>query len=53
MSKKINLVSSFNIFQSNTDQLCLIDPVILIVIIIIICLTLYIFEYKLSTEDLK
>lgn len=50
---KSNLISTFDVEQTQTEQVCLIDPMILTCIIILICLTLYIFEYKLSKEDIK
>jgi hypothetical protein len=48
-----NIVSSFDIFSSESKDLCLIDPMILCVIIIVICIFLYIIGFKLSKKDLK
>jgi hypothetical protein len=47
------LVSSFNIFQTKSSKLCLIDPMILFYIIVAICLLLYVIGYKLNKTDLK
>jgi len=46
-------ISSFNIFQSPSSELCLIDPMMLLCIIVIICLLLYLIGFKLSYYDLK
>lgn len=51
--KNNNIVSSFDIFSSESGELCLIDPMILCSIIIIICLFLYIVGFRLSKKDLK
>ena len=48
-----NIVSSFDIFSSESKNLCLIDPMILGAIIIIICLFLYIIGFRLSKKDIK
>lgn len=48
-----NIVSTFDIFSTESKELCLIDPVILCLIITIICLFLYIIGFKLSKKDLK
>ncbi len=48
-----NIVSSFDIFSSESKDLCLIDPMILCAIIITICLFLYIIGFRLSKKDLK
>jgi len=47
------LVSSFNVFQTKSSELCLIDPMMLFYIIIVICLLLYVIGYKLNKTDLK
>lgn len=52
-NKKNNIVSSFDIFTSHSDNLCLIDPMMLTVIIVLICVFLYVIGYKLSNKDLK
>lgn len=51
--KTNNIVSSFDIFSSESGKLCLIDPMILFLIVVIICLFLYIIGFKLSKKDLK
>ena len=51
MNTNSKIISDFNIIQSKSDDLCLIDPVILICLIICICLFLYIIGYKLSKLD--
>lgn len=48
-----NIISSFDIFSSQSKDLYLIDPMILSAIIIITCLFLYIMGYKYSDADLK
>ena len=48
-----NIISSFDIFSSQSKDLCLIDPMILSLIISCICIFLYIIGYKLSKNDLK
>ncbi len=50
---KSKIVSSYNIFQTNSPELCLIDPMILLCLIICICLFLYIIGFKLSKSDNK
>lgn len=47
------IISSFDIFSSQSKDLCLIDPMILCLIISIICIFLYIIGFKLSKQDLK
>lgn len=47
------LNSLFKIFQNESDDLCLIDPMMLASIVIVICLILYIFEYKFIKNDKK
>lgn len=47
------LISKFEIFQNESEQLCLIDPMILTSIIIVICLILYVFEYKFIKYNKK
>lgn len=51
MASKI--INSYNIFQIKSNELCLIDPMILLCLIICICLFLYIIGYKLSKTDHK
>jgi hypothetical protein len=51
--KNLKIISSFDIFQNNSKELCLIDPMILLFIIIAICLFLYIIGFKLSKKDIK
>ena len=53
MNKNSNIVSSYNVYQSKSNELCLIDPMILLCLIICICLFLYIIGYKLSKTDNK
>ncbi len=48
-----NIVSTFDIFSTQSKELCLIDPMILCLIITIICLSLYIIGFRLSAKDLK
>ncbi len=48
-----NIVSSFDIFSTQSKELCLIDPMILCLIVIIVCLFLYIIGFKLSKKDIK
>lgn len=45
-----NLKSSFKIFQTESNELCLIDPMMLFSIVVMICLILYIFEYKIQNN---
>ena len=40
-----NIINSFDIFSSQSKELCLIDPMILCLIVIIICLFLYIIGF--------
>lgn len=51
--KNNNIISSFDIFSSKSEDLCLIDPMILSMIIILICLFLYIIGYKLPKREQK
>lgn len=51
MNKNSKIISSYDIFQTKSSELCLIDPMILLCLIICICLFLYIIEYKLSKSD--
>lgn len=53
MNKNSKIISSYNIFQIKSSELCLIDPIILLSIIICICLFLYIIGFKLSKSDNK
>ena len=53
MSVVKKIVSSFDIMSSKSDQLCLIDPVMLIWIIIIIFFILYLMNNILSRKDIK
>jgi hypothetical protein len=53
MNTNSKIVSSYNVFQSKSSDLCLIDPIILLCLIICICLFLYIIGYKLSKIDNK
>ncbi len=53
MNKNSKIVSSYNVVQSKSNELCLIDPMILLCLIICICLFLYIIGYKLSKTDNK
>lgn len=53
MSNNSKIISTFNIKQAKSNELCLIDPMILFSIIITICLILYVMEYKLSKQDFK
>jgi hypothetical protein len=53
MNSKNNITSVFDIFSSQSNELCLIDPIILCLIIIIISLILYIIGFKLSKQDIK
>ncbi len=53
MNKNSKIISTYNIFQSESSDLCLIDPMILLCLIICICLFLYIIGYKLSKSDNK
>ena len=53
MSKNSKIISSYSITQSKSNNLCLIDPMILTCIIVVICLTLYIVGFKLSKQDIK
>lgn len=53
METKTNIISSFDIFSSQSNELCLIDPMMLCVIIILICLFLYIIGYKLPQQESK
>lgn len=48
-----NIISSFDIFSSQSKDLCLIDPMILCAIVFIICLFLYIIGFRVSKKDLK
>ena len=50
---KSKIISTFELFQANSTDLCLIDPMILLAIIIVICLILYLIGYRLSKIDLK
>lgn len=50
---KNNIISSFDIFSTKSNDLCLIDPIILCLIIVLICLFLYIIGFKLPKEDIK
>jgi len=42
------IIGSFDIFQSNSDQLCLIDPMMLMIIIFVVLLLFYIISYKIN-----
>ena len=42
------IISTFNISQSNSDQLCLIDPMMLLSIIFVILLLFYVICYKFN-----
>jgi hypothetical protein len=53
MSENSKIISTFDITQSKSNQLCLIDPMILLCIVILVCLTLYIIGFKLSKQDIK
>jgi len=53
MNNKNNIISSFDIFSTQSNELCLIDPIILCLIVFIICLILYIITFKLSKKDIK
>jgi hypothetical protein len=53
MNNNNNIISSFDIFSTQSKELCLIDPMILCLIVIIICLFLYIIGFKLSKKDIK
>ena len=46
-----NIISSFDIFSTQSKELCLIDPMIICLIIISTCLILYIICFKLSVKD--
>jgi hypothetical protein len=48
-----NIISSFDIFSTQSNELCLIDPMIFCLIITIICLLLYIIGFRLSNNDIK
>jgi hypothetical protein len=50
---KNNIISSFDIFSSKSEELCLIDPTALSLIIFLICLFLYIIGNILSKKDNK
>lgn len=52
MNNKNNIISSFDIFSSESKNLCLVDPMILSLIIIVVCLLLYFFGIKLSKNNL-
>lgn len=43
-----NIISSFDIFTSQSENLCLIDPMKLCILIIVVCLFLYIICFKIS-----
>lgn len=53
MDNNSKIVSTFNVIQNKSKELCLIDPMILLSLIITICLMLYIIGFKLSKEDNK
>ncbi len=53
MNNNSKIVSTFNVIQNKSEDLCLIDPMILMSLIITICLMLYIIGFKLSKEDSK
>jgi hypothetical protein len=53
MNKNSKIISTYNIFQTKSSELCLIDPMILLCLIICICLFLYVIGYKLSNSDNK
>lgn len=53
MKTKNNIISSFDIVSSQSQELCLIDPMILCAIIIFICLFLYIIGYKLPKQEIE
>ena len=42
------IIGSFDIFQTNSEQLCLIDPMMLICIIFTILLLFYVICYKFN-----
>lgn len=53
INSKLNsnkIISSFNIFQSNSNQLCLIDPMMLFSIIFVILLLFYVICYKFNNS---
>jgi|688.fasta_scaffold1948063_2 hypothetical protein len=53
MNNNNEIISSFDIFPTESKKLCLIDPMILGLIIIAICLLLYIIGFKLSEKDVE
>ena len=53
MNKDTKIISTYNIYQEKSPELCLIDPMILFCLILCICLFLYIIGYKLSKSDNK
>jgi len=53
MDSNSKIVSTYNVVQNESEDLCLIDPMILLSIIVSICLILYIIGFKLSKEDNK
>ena len=53
MSENSKIISTFDVFQAKSNELCLIDPMILFCIIITICLTLYVIGFRLSKKDIK
>lgn len=48
MEEKTKVVSAYNISQTKTNNLCLLDPMMLLLIIIATALILYIIEYGLK-----
>lgn len=48
MNSNSKIISSYNVFQTKSNELCLIDPMILMCLIICICLFLYIIGFRLA-----
>lgn len=53
MNGNSKIVSTFDVIQAKSNELCLIDPMILLSIIVVICLALYLIGFRLSRQDLK
>lgn len=48
MNNKNNIISSFNIFSTQSNEVYFINPIIICLIIIICCLMLYFVRFKSS-----
>jgi hypothetical protein len=46
MSENKNIVSTYNVTQKKTENLCLIDPMMILIIVLIIGVLFYFIEYR-------